>query len=89
METRPGLVKIDVQGFESEVLRGGIQTIRRHRPVFVIENDLERAHELILLQEGYRRASYEKGRFVLDKVDVQNTFYIPADKAEQIHAAYR
>ena len=61
----------------------------RHRPVFVIENDLERAHELILLQEGYRRASYEKGRFVLDKVDVQNTFYIPADKAEQIHAAYR
>jgi FkbM family methyltransferase len=89
--TRPSFVKIDVQGFECNVLRGGMETIRRHRPVFLIENDHERpcAHESILVSEGYRRASFENGSFVLDKVGVLNTFYIPAEKAEQIQAYYR
>jgi FkbM family methyltransferase len=89
VDTRPGLVKIDVQGFESNVLRGGIGTIRSHRPVFVIENDPQRGHESILLPEDYRRASYRNGRLMLDKVGLGNTFYIPAEKARQIQAAYR
>ena len=67
VETSPGLVKIDVEGFESNVLRGGIETIRRHRPVFVVENGSDCPHESILLAEDYRRASYEEGRFVLDQ----------------------
>ncbi len=88
VDTSPGFVKIDVQGFESNVLRGGIETIRRHRPVFVIENDETRAHEAILFAEDYRRAAYDGTRFVLDRVGADNTFYIPADKAERILAAY-
>jgi len=32
-----GLIKIDVEGHESEVLRSGIDSIRRHRPILVIE----------------------------------------------------
>jgi FkbM family methyltransferase len=34
----PALVKIDVEGAELEVLRGGIETITRHRPVVVFEH---------------------------------------------------
>ncbi len=34
----PALVKIDVEGAELEVLRGGIETIARHRPVVVFEH---------------------------------------------------
>jgi FkbM family methyltransferase len=34
----PALVKIDVEGAELEVLRGGLQTIARHRPVVVFEH---------------------------------------------------
>jgi FkbM family methyltransferase len=88
LNTRPGLVKIDVQGFESNVLRGGIRTIRSHRPVFVIENDSKLAHESILLPEDYRRAAYENGRLTLDEIGAGNTFYIPAEKVGQIRAAY-
>lgn len=34
----PRLVKIDVEGAELEVLRGGVQTLARHRPVIVFEH---------------------------------------------------
>ena len=82
-------MKIDVQGFECNVLRGGIQTTACTVPAS-IENDHERpCDQCILLPEGYRRAPFENGRFVHDKVGPLNTFYIPAEKTEQIQAAYR
>lgn len=34
-----GLVKIDVEGFEPQVLRGARQTIARCRPILYVEND--------------------------------------------------
>jgi FkbM family methyltransferase len=34
----PAFIKIDVEGAELEVLRGGIETITRHRPVVVFEH---------------------------------------------------
>ena len=34
-----GLIKIDVEGFEEEVLRGGIVTIARCKPLLYIEDD--------------------------------------------------
>ena len=33
----PGLIKIDVEGHECEVLKGAEQTIRRHRPFLYVE----------------------------------------------------
>ena len=35
---RPALIKIDVEGAELLVLRGGIETLRRHRPIVVFEH---------------------------------------------------
>jgi FkbM family methyltransferase len=34
----PDLLKIDVEGAERAVLQGGIQTIRRHRPLIIFEH---------------------------------------------------
>lgn len=34
---QPGFLKIDVEGFESEVLQGARQTITTHRPVLMLE----------------------------------------------------
>jgi FkbM family methyltransferase len=33
----PDFIKIDVEGYEPEVLRGGEQIIRRHEPVMIVE----------------------------------------------------
>jgi FkbM family methyltransferase len=34
----PALIKIDVEGTEAEVLRGAIETLKRHRPIVVFEH---------------------------------------------------
>jgi FkbM family methyltransferase len=50
-------IKLDVEGMETEALRGAVETIGRFRPVLYVENDRQaRSAELIgLLQEyGYR-----------------------------------
>jgi FkbM family methyltransferase len=36
----PRLIKIDVEGAEYEVLKGGIETIQRHRPIIYFEHGL-------------------------------------------------
>ena len=54
---RVDLLKIDVEGMESEVLRGARATIARFRPVLYIENDrIEKSRALIALvhELGYR-----------------------------------
>lgn len=54
-----GLMKIDVEGFEPNVLRGAAATIDRCRPVIYIEND--RAHqqqEVISLISAHRYRMY-------------------------------
>lgn len=52
-----GLVKIDVEGFEPQVLRGARQTIARCRPLLYVENDrAAQQQEVISLvaEMGYR-----------------------------------
>lgn len=88
VDTRPDLVKIDVQGFESAVLRGGLQTIRNHRPILLLENNTDNPHEEVLLVEGYRRASYERGQFHLDTLGDNNTFYVPEEKAQYVKTIF-
>jgi FkbM family methyltransferase len=49
---RLDLIKIDVEGFEVEVLRGGMKTLSLHRPVVFVEVGSSRAAELIKLLKG-------------------------------------
>jgi hypothetical protein len=52
-----GLLKVDVEGFEPQVLRGARHTVERCRPVIYVENDrLAQQQELITLvaEMGYR-----------------------------------
>ena len=51
------LIKIDVEGMELEVLKGGTDTIKRCKPILYVENDREeKSADLIsyLMQLGYR-----------------------------------
>jgi FkbM family methyltransferase len=52
-----GLLKVDVEGFEAEVLTGAAATIRRHRPVLYVENDRPPKQRALIRQMadlGYR-----------------------------------
>lgn len=52
-----GLIKIDVEGFEPQVLRGARQTVARCRPILYVENDRgAQQQEVISLvaEMGYR-----------------------------------
>ena len=43
----PNVIKIDVEGHEPSVLRGGVETIRKHRPVILCDfNDFDSDREL-------------------------------------------
>jgi FkbM family methyltransferase len=44
---RIGFVKIDTEGFDTHVLEGGMETIREHRPIVIVE-----AHSTRLAQAG-------------------------------------
>jgi FkbM family methyltransferase len=53
------LIKIDVEGAESAVLRGAADTIRRCRPVLYVENDRkEKSDELVRLIQSYGYRMY-------------------------------
>lgn len=89
INTSPYLVKIDVQGFEAAVLKGGLRTIRNYRPFFLLENNPDNStQEEILFAEGYRRASYEGQRMTLDRLGSKNTFYLPEEKAGGVQAIF-
>lgn len=52
-----GFIKIDVEGHEARVFRGGLETIRKHRPFLSIEvgsADADLSWSEVLLEMGYR-----------------------------------
>lgn len=67
VEKRVSLIKIDVEGHEMSVLRGGIQLIRRDKPVLILEGDLKEFGRL-LGPLGYERKRFEGS---------PNTVYLP------------
>jgi FkbM family methyltransferase len=78
----PDFVKIDVEGFEIEVLRGMTATIERCKPVFMIEYDPGQAAGIadILRPFGYRPYVFDRqaGAFrPYDGDEVDNLFHLP------------
>jgi FkbM family methyltransferase len=56
LELTPDLIKIDVQGFDYNVLVGAITTIKMHRPVIIVESETKQSRNIIaefLQQQGY------------------------------------
>ncbi|MEZ5923405.1 MAG: FkbM family methyltransferase [Hyphomicrobiaceae bacterium] len=63
----PDFVKIDVEGFELEVLRGMARVLRRHRPIVMVEVQRNQAEVLALLKKAGYRAYSERGRRLQQK----------------------
>lgn len=76
-ETTVDLIKIDVEGHELEVLKGGLQTIRRDRPVLIIEDNAEQRTAVRALLEsiGYQGTTLTK--LTALPGDSPNLIYLP------------
>jgi len=77
----PFFIKIDVEGFELEVLLGGEQTIKKSLPVILVESG-EKDHEIMkfLEQFGYKMYKYCDGKFIMGKRGSQNSFLMTDEK---------
>ena len=73
----PTFIKIDVQGFEYEVLEGARKTIEKHRPVLLIETPSEKVTNL-LESLGYKPYYYENTKLTPGR-GALNTYYLQAD----------
>ena len=89
---RPDVVKIDVEGWECEVLRGMADTIGRYRPLLMIElNNVERVMPM-LDQLGYVAFAYDPASDRLirwhNDYSVLNVFLFHHSELEHISAKY-
>jgi FkbM family methyltransferase len=86
-----GFIKIDVEGFELEVLKGAAQTLRRDRPNLLIE--IEEAHTAAPLPEmiaevcayGYRCLALQRGTLTMfERIDVEAHHRQPRSREDYI-----
>ena len=84
-DLEPEFIKIDVEGFEYEVLSGAKNTINTHRPILLIEGIApgDRVHQL-LQQWNYDIYKFIDGKFYLDDFDCANNFVVPREKVDLI-----
>lgn len=86
LEFPAGIIKLDVQGWEHEVLKGGWQTIKKHLPVLMIE-DLPRVLIPQLEALDYDLWYWERGIWKSGRSDI-NTFAVPKHRWKQGKAPF-
>ncbi|GAA2559031.1 hypothetical protein GCM10010435_32720 [Winogradskya consettensis] len=83
---RPTFIKIDVEGFEWEVLQGAAQVLDRDRPVLMVEVQSHRA-EIAAMLHGLGYQLYEADGHLLTEIpdNTVNVFALPEGRAFPTH----
>jgi FkbM family methyltransferase len=77
--TSPDVVKIDVQGFELQVVKGGEMTFRRSRPITIVEAPTEELVHMFA-DMGMEAYGYAGGRLAAGETSGTNTIFIHSDR---------
>ena len=81
LNLEPFFMKIDVQGFELEVVRGGEATIKKSQPIILMESGKkDDAIIRFLGQFNYRLYRYSKGNFIEGERGSPNSFFMTDEK---------
>jgi Methyltransferase FkbM domain len=84
----PVFIKIDVEGFETNVIKGGIATLRKHEPVLLVESLHDKPELLALVSTlGFRPYRFAGRKFVHGfptQGATRNTFLITDWRMTQI-----
>lgn len=81
----PFFIKLDVEGFEYQVLLGGETTIKKSKPIILIEKIDRDDKKLNLLKpSGYRPYRFDGRGFKLDENGGFNMFLIPDEKVSLV-----
>jgi FkbM family methyltransferase len=80
----PHFVKIDVEGHETEVLKGSRETIAKSKPVFLVESS---SWDIIhfLSQFGYEYYDYKNGKLHRNAYGKDNTFILHPHHIKEIN----
>jgi FkbM family methyltransferase len=77
----PGFIKIDVQGLEYDVLKGGLETLRRSSPILMVEQfGADQRLTDLVAELGYVPYSFDGQRLQMMPSRTPNTFLIPAGR---------
>lgn len=77
---RPAFIKIDVQGAEEQVLRGGMRTLVTCKPLLYIERAPGDRVESVLTSLGYEAYQFKNGAFLKGEVGRRVPFFIPPER---------
>ncbi len=81
-------IKMDVEGFEMAVIKGGLETIRRNKPVMIIEifNTYERASRIKQIEDlGYIHSSLGNDDFLFIPLEL-TSHNTKKEEQESLHA---
>lgn len=81
LNLEPDVVKIDVQGFELQVVKGGARTFSQCHPVTIVESPSDSVVE-VLAGYGLQPFRYAEGRLISGDTSGLNTIFLgPKDRA--------
>jgi hypothetical protein len=83
---KPLFMKLDIQGYEFQALKGGEQTLRACEPVLLIESPPEEKIVKYLRGFGYQMYAFIRGKFVPGSVGSHNTFFMTPGKSSLVKA---
>lgn len=78
---KPFFMKLDIQGYEYNALKGGEKTLKENEPVLLIESPPEAEIVQYLKGFGYEMYAFREGRFVRGAAGSHNTFFMTPAKS--------